>query len=89
MHTRPYWKGIPALAFVWIAAPLLAAADGAMPIFPQPKSITLGGSGFAVDDQTAILLPARPSEQDLLLSGMLRDELSDRRKARDSDGVRR
>ncbi len=60
-------------------APCLAASEAGRPlIFPAPKKITAAGGGFTLDDRTTIVVPARASEQDLVLAGFLRDELGDR-----------
>ncbi len=47
-------------------------------IFPQPQEISSSGSDFALDNQVRVVVPADASEQDLLLAGMLVNELSDR-----------
>jgi Glycosyl hydrolase family 20, domain 2/Glycosyl hydrolase family 20, catalytic domain len=47
-------------------------------IFPKPQEISGSGSDFALDGEVRILVPANPSEQDLLLASLLRNEISDR-----------
>jgi hypothetical protein len=47
-------------------------------IFPQPQEISSSGSDFALDNQVRVVVPSEASEQDLLLAGMLVNELSDR-----------
>jgi Glycosyl hydrolase family 20, domain 2/Glycosyl hydrolase family 20, catalytic domain len=47
-------------------------------IFPQPQEISGSGSDFAIDNQVRVVVPSEASEQDLLLAGMLVNELSDR-----------
>lgn len=47
-------------------------------IFPKPQEISSSGSDFILDDQVSILVPDRPSEQDLLLANFLRNEIADR-----------
>jgi hexosaminidase len=47
-------------------------------IFPQPQEISNSGSDFALDNQVRVVVPSKASEQDLLLAGMLVNELSDR-----------
>ena len=46
-------------------------------IFPQPQEISNSGSNFALDNQVRVVVPSDASEQDLLLAGMLVNELSD------------
>src|SRR5208337_3010359 len=59
--------------------PSLASSEHGRPlIFPEPKTMTVAGTGFALDDQTTIVLPSRASEQDLFLANFLRDEIGDR-----------
>ena len=47
-------------------------------IFPQPQEIASSGSDFTLDNQVRVVVPDDASEQDLLLAGMLVNELSDR-----------
>src|ERR1044072_3592958 len=67
---------VPLLAAVWLQPRPLAAE--APPIFPPPQSLRLSNDAFAIDDRTRIVLPANASDQDLLLSRALQDDLSDR-----------
>src|SRR4051812_327941 len=67
---------LAALAALCMPA-LCEAADRPL-IFPAPKVVTLGNAPFLLDGQTVIVLPTRPSEQDLFLSNALADELGDR-----------
>jgi hypothetical protein len=46
-------------------------------LFPQPREMKTGDGYFALNDQTAILLPSSPSAGDLHLSGSFLGELSD------------
>jgi hypothetical protein len=47
-------------------------------IFPKPQEISGSGSDFVFDDQVRILVPTNASEQDILLSALLRNEIADR-----------
>ncbi len=47
-------------------------------IFPQPQEISISGNDFVLDNEVRIVVPSDPSEQDLLLADLLRNELSDR-----------
>jgi hypothetical protein len=47
-------------------------------IFPQPQEITASGSDFVLDNQVRVVVPSEASEQDMLLTRMLVNELSDR-----------
>ena len=47
-------------------------------IFPQPQEISSSGSDFALDNQVLVVAPSEASDLDLLLAGMLVNELSDR-----------
>jgi hypothetical protein len=70
---------IASLGTLWTLSPCLALPEYARPlIFPAPKEIAATGDGFVLDDRTTIVLPARASEQDLFLAGILRDEIGDR-----------
>ncbi len=48
------------------------------PIFPKPQEISSSGSDFVLDNQVRIVVPSDASEQDLLLAGLLVNELGDR-----------
>lgn len=47
-------------------------------IFPKPQEISSSGSDFILDHQVSILIPDKPSEQDLLLANFLKNEIADR-----------
>ena len=47
-------------------------------IFPQPQEISSSGSDFVLDNQIRVVVPSGASEEDLLLAGLLVNELSDR-----------
>jgi hypothetical protein len=47
-------------------------------IFPVPQEISRSSGDFILDNQVPILVPSEASEQDLLLAGLLLNELSDR-----------
>ncbi len=47
-------------------------------IFPKPQEISSSGNDFVLDNQVRVVVPSEASEQDLLLAGMLVNELSDR-----------
>jgi hexosaminidase len=47
-------------------------------IFPQPQEISSSGSDFVLDNQVRVVVPQKASEEDLLLAGLLVNELSDR-----------
>jgi len=66
-----------------VSVPVAAAADpGDAPlptlIFPEPQQISARDSHFLIDEQTRIVVPAAPSEQDLLLARFLAREIGDR-----------
>lgn len=47
-------------------------------IFPEPQEISSTDSDFVLNREVSIVVPSQPSEQDLLLAGMLVNELGDR-----------
>lgn len=47
-------------------------------IFPKPQELSGSDSDFVLDNQVCIAVPSNASEQDLLLAGLLANELSDR-----------
>jgi hypothetical protein len=47
-------------------------------IFPKPQEISSSGGDFVLDNQVRIVVPSDASEQDLLLAGLLANELADR-----------
>jgi hypothetical protein len=47
-------------------------------IFPKPQELSSSDSDFILDREVSIVVPSQPSEQDLLLAGMLVNELGDR-----------
>jgi hypothetical protein len=47
-------------------------------IFPKPQRITATSESFVLDERVRILVPSRPSDQDLFLAHRLMHELSDR-----------
>lgn len=47
-------------------------------IFPLPAEISLGEGAFMVDRSAYILVPEKPSEKDLFLSGLLLSDISDK-----------
>jgi hypothetical protein len=70
-------------AFSSAAGQSSAPCDGACQplesaIFPKPQEILSSGSDFVLDNQVRVVVPSDASEQDLLLAGMLVNELSDR-----------
>jgi Glycosyl hydrolase family 20, domain 2/Glycosyl hydrolase family 20, catalytic domain len=46
-------------------------------IFPKPQEISASGSDFVLDSQVRVVVPPDASEQDLLLAGLLVNELGD------------
>jgi len=56
----------------------LAGGGGPPVVFPEPREIDLGPRSFDLEERTAIVLPAKASENDALLARVLADELSDR-----------
>ena len=46
-------------------------------IFPKPQEISASGSDFVLDSQVRVVVPSDASEQDLLLAGLLVNELGD------------
>jgi hypothetical protein len=47
-------------------------------IFPQPQEIFSSGSNFVLDNQVRVVVPQKASKENLLLAGLLVNELSDR-----------
>jgi len=47
-------------------------------IFPKPQRITATSESFVLDERVRILVPPRPSDQDLFLARRLMHELSGR-----------
>jgi Glycosyl hydrolase family 20, domain 2/Glycosyl hydrolase family 20, catalytic domain len=73
-------KGQPSAAFSTAAGP--PCVEACLPlqslIWPEPREVSSSDSNFVLDSQVRIVVPLNPSEQDLLLAGMLANELSDR-----------
>jgi hypothetical protein len=47
-------------------------------IFPAPQEISASGSDFVLDKQVRVVAPQKASKEDLLLAGLLVNEVSDR-----------
>jgi hypothetical protein len=74
--------GQPLAAFSMAANQSASCTEACSPIqsliFPAPQEISSSGNDFVLDSQVRIVVPSNASEQDLLLAGMLANELSDR-----------
>lgn len=62
-----------AVALLGFAASVASAA-----VFPAPREIDLRGGGLHIDESVPILLPERPSPEDLFLARFLTTELGER-----------
>lgn len=74
--------GQPLARFSMAAGQSAPGAEAGVPlqslIWPEPQEISSSGSDFVLDSQVRIVVPSNASDQDLLLAGMLANELSDR-----------
>src|SRR6476646_2375780 len=72
------------MAMIKLLAPLLFAvccAPGARaesPVFPVPQQVELKGARFVLEEPVRIILPAKASDNDLLLARELAADLGDR-----------
>ena len=64
--------------FILLGCCSRAIADGQPVIFPLPQEMEVLDNHFKLDEKTLIILPEKPSENDLFLARFLVGELSDR-----------